>query len=433
MRGVQSTSLFRHRDFLKLWAGQTVSEVGSQVSLLAVPLAAVVTLGATPFEVGLLGTLQFLPFLLVGLPAGVWVDRWRRRRILIAADCGRLAALGSIPVAWAFGLWSDHAFGLAQLYVVGFVSGVLTVFFEVAYQAYLPSLVTREQIVDGNAKLTVTASIAQVAGPGVGGLLVALLKAPLAIAADALSYAASVISLVSIGASESPVARLERRSLRVELVEGLRFVLHHKVLRLIATCTGSFNFFSNLMSAVLILYAVRDLGMTPAVIGLWMTLGSLGTPVGAAMAPRLARALGAGRTLVVSVLVGTLSYLILPAAPRALAFPLFVLSGLLASLGVAYNITQVSLRQRLTPQRLQGRMNATMRFLVWGTIPLGSLAGGILGSALSPHAALWIGAIGIQVSVLPVLARPVRTLRRIDDAGPPELIEATLEGEPSAI
>ncbi|HEV7467596.1 MAG TPA: MFS transporter [Candidatus Dormibacteraeota bacterium] len=407
-------SLWRHPDFLRLWAGQTVSQVGSQVSFIAIPLTAVTVLGAGPFQTGLLGTLEFLPFLLFGLPAGVWVDRLPHRPVLIVADLGRMLALASVPVAWALGVLH-----LPQLYATGFVVGVLTVFFDVAYQSYLPALVEREQLVEGNSKLILTQSTAEVAGPGIGGLLVSLASAPYAVAADAASYAVSVVSLLLIRRSEPRRRARVRTGLRAELLEGLRFVLGHRLLRPIAACTGLYNLFANVGMAVLFVYAVRDLGLDAGTIGLWFSLGSLGGPLGALLVARLERRLGTGRTIVASAWVGLPSWLLLVLAPRSFPMPFLIASGIVGSLaGVAYNITQVSLRQAITPRHLQGRMNATTRFLIWGTIPLGAFAGGVMGSLIGLRTTLLAAAAGQLLAALPVTLSGVRRLRRVEDAMP---------------
>ena len=407
-------SLRRHPDFLRLWAGQTVSEVGSQVSFIAIPLTAVSVLGAGPFQTGLLAALQFLPFLLLGLPAGVWVDRLPHRPVLIVADLGRMLALASVPVAWALGLLR-----LPQLYATGFLVGVLTVFFDVAYQSYLPSLVEREQLVEGNSRLALTQSAAEVAGPGIGGLLVSLASAPYAVAVDAASYAVSVVSLLLIRRPQPPTRPRARTGLRAELLEGLRFVLGHRLLRSIAACTGLYNLFAHAGMAVLFVYAVRELGLDAGSIGLWFSLGSLGGPLGALLVARLERRLGTGGTIVASAWLGLPSWVLLVLAPRSFPMPFLIASGIVGSLaGVAYNITQVSLRQAITPRHLQGRMNATMRFLVWGTIPVGAFAGGVMGSIVGVRATLLAAAAGQLLAALPVTLSGVRTLRRVEDAMP---------------
>jgi MFS family permease len=413
-------SLWRHGDFLKLWAGQTVSELGSQVSVIAIPLTAVTVLGQGPLQTGLLGAFQYLPFLLLGLPAGVWVDRVAHRHVLIAADAGRAIALASVPVSWALG-W----LGMAQLYAVGFVVGVLTVLFDVAYCAYLPGLVERHQLVAGNSRLALTQSSAEVAGPGLGGVLVSVATAPYAVAADAVSYLVSVGSLLLIRRRETPPPPVPGRSLRGELVEGLRHVLGHPLLRAIAACTGLWNLFEHMGMAVLVVYAVRELGMGAGSIGLWFSLGSLGGPLGAALAGRLAERLGAGTTIAAAAWLGAPSWVLLVLAPRGHALPLLVASGVIGSAGgIAYNVTQLSLRQAITPQRLQGRMNATMRFLVWGTIPAGAVAGGVTGAFLGLRATLWMAAGGMVLAALPVTLSGVRSLRRIEDALPPPAVPA---------
>jgi len=402
-------SLWRHPDFLKLWAGQSISQLGSQVSLLAIPLTAVVTLGANAFQAGLLGTFEFLPFLLVGLPAGVWVDRMARRPVLILADVGRCIALATIPVAAGL-----HGLHMAQLYAVSFVVGVLTVFFDVAYQSYLPSLVEREQLVDGNGKLEFSRATAQIVGPGLGGALVGLVTAPVAIAADAASYVASVFSLLLIRRPEEVEPRESRRGMRAELGEGLRYVWRHPLLRPIAMCTGIGNFFGNMAMAVLILFAVRELGMSPALIGLAFSVGSIGAPIGAALSGRIAARIGAGHTIILAAVMFAVNWMFPPLATHGTALVMLIVAGLLGStFGVMYNITQVSLRQAIAPRRIQGRMNATMRFLVWGTIPLGTFTGGVLGSTLGLRTALWVGAGGQFLALIPPLLSPVPRVRSI--------------------
>ncbi|HEV7679656.1 MAG TPA: MFS transporter [Candidatus Dormibacteraeota bacterium] len=404
-----SPTLWRHSDFVKLWAGQSISQLGSQVSLLAIPLTAVVALGANAFQAGLLGTFEFLPFLLVGLPAGVWVDRMARRPVLIAADVGRTVALASIPIVAEM-----HMLHMPQLYMVSFVVGVLTVFFDVAYQSYLPSLVEREQLVDGNGKLEFSRATAEIAGPGLGGALVGVLTAPVAVAVDAGSYVLSVASLLLIRRKEVVEPRVAGSNLRSELAEGLRYVWRHPLLRPIAFCTGIGNYFGHIGTAVVILYAVRTLGMSPGLIGLWFSLGSIGAPLGALLAGRASRRFGAGHTIIGTAVLFSGSWLLVPLAPVGFPLPFLVASGVIGSLGsVMYNITQVSLRQAIAPRRIQGRMNATMRFLVWGTIPLGAFTGGLVGNSFGLRTALWLGAAGQFLAIIPPLLSPVPRVRSI--------------------
>jgi MFS family permease len=411
-------SLWRHADFMKLWTAETISQLGSQVSLLALPLVAITVLDASAFQVGLLGTVEFAPFVLVGLPAGVWVDRLRRRPVLVAGDLGRALALASIPLAYELGVLS-----IGQLYAVGFVTGVLTVFFDVAYQSYLPALVEPDQLVEGNSKLEISRSGAQIAGPGLAGGLIDLVTAPVAVLADALSFALSgaFIGLIRRGEPAPQRAPADRRrgSMRREIAEGLRYVLGHRLLRPIAACTATANLFNAVMFAVVVLYMVRQLGLRPAAIGLVFAAGNLGFLAGAVVSGRLAARAGIGRAIVLGEAVGALGALLVPLAPRGAAVPLLVAGMAVGTFGsTVYNVNQVSLRQAISPARLHGRMNATMRFMVWGTLPLGSLLGGALGTAIGLRPTLWVGAAGGLLAVLPVALSPVRSLPSIADAMP---------------
>ncbi len=416
-------SLWRHRNFRLLWIGQTISEAGSGVSYLAIPLVAVISLHAGAFAVGLLGTLQFLPFLLVGLPAGVWVDRLPRRAVMVVADAGRMLALGSIPVVAVLGHLT-----LVQLYAVGFGTGVLTVFFDVAYQSFLPALVPRERLAEGNSRLEFTRATTEVISPGVGGVLVRAMGPPIAVSIDAVSYLASVVFLLRVRmpreARHAPVGRSMLRELR----EGVSYVVRQPLLRAVAISIAVFNVAANAVNAILILYAVRDLGLSPAVIGFWFSVGSITSPAGAALASRLARRVGTGPAIIVLACMEAVAYLPIALAPRAFPLPLLICSGLLGGPGgVGYNVLQVSLRQSITPPRLLGRMNATMRFFVWGTIPLGAFVGGLTGSAIGLHNTIWLFAIAAVFTPLPLLLSAVRTLRDVGPLTPPSEPDLLLE------
>lgn len=403
-------SLWRHRDFLKLWIGETVSVLGSQVTQLALPLAAAVMLHATPVQMGILGAADTAPFLLIALFAGAWVDRMHRRRVMIVADFGRALLLGVVPVAYLAGWLS-----LELLYAVGFLAGVLTVFFDVAYQSYLPTLVDRSRLVEGNSKLEISRSVAGIAGPSLGGLLVQWLTAPVAMAVDAFSYLVSVAALLSIRRAEAPPERpAAAASIWREVGEGLRVVFGNPLLRAIAGCTATCNLFGAAAGSVLVLYATRDLHFDAVQLGLVLSAGSPGSLLGALLAGPLARRLGIGPTIVASAALGGLAMACAPLAtgPFPLKFALLAAGGFLGGFSaVVYNVSQVSLRQTVTPDRLLGRMNATMRFLVWGTLPLGSLLGGALGAAIHLRATLWLAALGSAAAALWVYASPVRALR----------------------
>jgi predicted MFS family arabinose efflux permease len=396
------------------------------VSQLALPFIAITILDASAFAVAALGTVEFLPFLLFTLPAGVWVDRLRRRAILITADYGRALLLFSVPLAYAF-----DALTLAQLYVVGFLVGTFTVFFDVAYMSYLPSLVARDQIIEGNSKLEVSRTTAQITGPGIAGGLIGLITAPYAVLVDAISFLTSGGFLSAIRKQEQkpePVAGTKPR-MRTELREGLQYVVRHPLLRPQAMCTGTSNFFSNVSFSIFLVYAVRTLGLSAEEIGLIFTLGGPGGLIGALLSQRITRRFGVGRTTIaMTFMFGTAGF-ILPLAPKSFPHPFLIAAGLILSFSiVVYNITQVSLRQAITPERIQGRMNSVMRFLVWGTIPLGSLTGGALASTIGLRETLFVGAAGGLLSGLPIiLSRAQRTLGQIPEPEPEAVTEAAME------
>jgi MFS family permease len=424
--------LWRHGDFLKLWSAETISQFGTQVTGLALPLVAIITLDVSAFEVSALVVVEFAPFLLISLPAGVLVDRLPRRPILIFGDLGRAVLLGTIPAAYALDILT-----IWQLYVVGFFVGVCTVFFDVAYQSYLPSLVDREQLVEGNSKLEVSRSGAQLGGPAIAGVLIEVLRAPYAILADAISFLVSGLFVVRIRKREENVPTRDQRreaksSMRAELGEGLRWVLGNPYLRTIAACTATFNFFSSLLNAILIIYLVRSLEMSPSMIGLMFAVANVGYLAGALTSNRVANKLGVGPTIIAGAVSGV-AWLLIPLAPQTAngAFPYIVAASTVTAYGVViYNVTQLSMRQAITPERLQGRMNSVMRFIVWGVMPLGTLLGGSIATAIDLRTAIWAGAIGVSLAWLPLLIGPIWSLRDVPQVGdePPEKLAQT-EGE----
>ncbi len=416
MRAWPTGGLWRHADFLKLWSAETVSQVGTQVSQLALPLAAILVLDASAFEVALLGGIQFLPFLLFTLPAGVWVDRLPRKPILVAGDLGRAVLLATVPVAYAL-----DALTIWQLYAVAFGVGVGTVFFDVAYQSYLPALVRQDQLVEGNSKLEISRSGALIAGPGLAGALVGALTAPYAILVDAVSFFGSAAFLVRIRTKEERPERAADAHLGRELVEGLRYLLRHRYWRPFAACTATSNFFSQVMFSIFLVYAVRELDLSPQLIGFSLIPVGIGGLAGALLANRLATRFGVGPTIIGSAAVFGPAALLVPLAPSSLPIPFLAASfALLGVAGIVYNITGISLVQTLTPERLLGRLNASRRFIVWGTIPLGALAGGVLATVFGLRAALLIGALGSCTCFLPILFSPLRTLRAMPTEQEPD-------------
>jgi MFS family permease len=410
--------LWQHRDFRSLWGAETISQFGTQVSLLALPLVAILVLKETTFKVALLTTVEYLPFLLFALPAGVWVDRLRRRPILVLADIGRAAALLSVPIAHWLGVLT-----IWQLYAVGFVTGVCTVFFDVAYQSYLPALVGREQIVEGNSKLELSRSAANIGGPGLAGLLVSALTAPVAVFVDAASFLASALLLGRIRQAEETPPREERRPLRVELVEGLRYVARQSLQRGMVACVALSNFSSNVAFSILLVYAVRELGLTAATIGLALAVGNVGPLLAALTARRISARLGVGRTIVGAACFFGPGILLIAAAPRDNPIPFIVAAMIVMGFGIViYNVTAISLIQAITPDRMLGRANASRRFIVWGVIPLGALAGGALGSWIGLRPTIVVGGIGAMLSVVPLVLSPIRSLVRVPESDHPDAI-----------
>jgi MFS family permease len=425
----QRSLLRTSRDFRLLWSGETISQFGTQVSYLALPLVAVKVLHASTFAVGLLTTAMFAAFLLIGLPAGAWVDRMRRRPVLVAADVGRALAMGSVPVAALLGHLT-----MAQLYAVAFVAGILTVFFDVAYQSYLPALVGREELVAGNALLETSRSAAQVAGPGAGGALVQLLTAPYAIVLDAVSFLFSAASITGIGAIEPPVEKPEGGpSLRREIGEGLRFVFGHPILRALAGSVATFNLFSASFDAIVIVFLARDLRLSAGVIGVLFTIGSVGSLLGALLTRRVSDWLGSARSIWLVSVATYPFWLLLPLTDRGPRLALFAFGSLVAFAGtVVFNVNAVAFRQTICPPRLLGRMNASMRFVVWGTLPLGGLLGGWLGSLIGTRGTMWVTGVGIVLSAPWLVLSPLRRMRDLPTGPEPDPAQPVPAIEPAA-
>jgi MFS family permease len=404
-----SKSLLRHFDFLKLWSAETFSVFGVQFSGLAIPWIAALTLKASPFEMGILGALSTVPFLVFGLFVGVWADRSRRRPIMIMSDIGRALALATVPI-------SALLFGpdMILLYVVSFTVGTLTVFDDVSSYAYLPSLIDPDQLVEANSRIETSRASAQVAGPSIAGILIQILTAPVTVIVDVGGYFGSAGFLSWIRKEESQVKRREQTSVVEDVREGLAIVFNNRYLWSIAGSTGTSNFFSSAIGALFILFATQELALNSAELGLVFTLGSVGALVGALLANRVGKRIGVGRTIVTSIFVGGMSWIAVYFASPSLGVPLLVLATFLGSIGsVIYNVNQVSFRQAIVPVEKQGRLNATMRFLVWGTIPVGSIVGGVLGGILGLRTAIGIAAVGGALAFLWVLLSPVRRITEI--------------------
>lgn len=403
------SALSRHSDLLKLWVGQTVSQLGSQVSLLAVPLTAVVTLGASATQVGILRAADTVPVLLVGLFAGAWVDRMRRRSILIAADVCRALLLASIPLAAVL-----HTMSIELLYVVGFLVGTLTVFFDVAYASFLPSLVPREKLVEANSKLEATNSAARVAGPSLGGLLVGWLTAPIAVAIDAASFGLSALLLGWIRMSEQVQGHSEDgQGMMRDIVEGLGVVVRNPTLRAVTATTSAWAISDSITFTVLVLFVIRELGVRPVWLGLIYAGVWVGFVPGTLLVSPANRRHGPGRTMVGGAVLSSFGGALTPVAggPTWLAVSILFLAMFLLGLGAGlFSINEISLKQSITPDRLLGRVNATTRVLALGATPLGALLGGALGDWIGLRPTLAVGAAGSFLGFLWVWFSPVRAL-----------------------
>jgi predicted MFS family arabinose efflux permease len=404
--------LRHHRDFLLLWTGQGVSDVGTAVSTVVVPLVAVVYLHASAFEVGLLSALQWLPWLLIGLPAGVWVDRSRARPLLIGCDLVRAAAIGSVPLAAALGRLT-----IGQLLAVGLVTGLATVLFQVAYQTYLPRLVAPDDLAEGNAKLQGTQAVAAVVGPGLGGLLVQVFRAPFALLADVASYLVSVLALTAITAPEPAPEGRTARSLRAEIAEGVRYVRADPLLRVLTISPAVGNCFFIGYEAIVVLFLVRTVHLQPGTVGVLLAAVGFGAVIGAALARTVARWLGTSRAIWLGMGVTQPFALLIPLTTRGAGLVFFVVGNLVMLAGVlVYNVTIGAFRQRYCPPAILGRVVASMRFVLFGSMPLGALLGGVLASALPVRTAVWLLVIGSTVPVLILYFSPLRSMRDLPTA-----------------
>ncbi|GIG86372.1 MFS transporter [Plantactinospora endophytica] len=409
-------SPWRIAAFRTLFTATTLSQLGTNVGYVAVPLIAVAALHASPGEVGALATLGTAAFLLIGLPAGAWLDRMRQRRVLIAADLARAGLLGSIPLAW----WLD-ALTLGQLYVVVLLTGAATVFFDVGSQSVLPRLVGRAGLVQANAAVVSLIAVANVAGRGAGGGLVQLLTAPVAVACAAVSHLGSALRLTAIGPVPPPPRPDRPAGLGRQIGEGLRHVFGNPELRALALTAAVGNLGSQMINTMLPVLFVRDLDLPAGALGLFWAAGGVGLLLGARCARPVARRLGHGRALGLAGICMAPAALLVPTVDRG---PWWWLAGagwLLAMSKIGLdNVLGVSLRQRMTTDALLGRVNATFRFLLTGALALGAAVAGLLGELVGVRVTLWVGAALLATAFLPVFVSPVRTRRELPRQPDPE-------------
>ena len=405
------TGLWKQADFMRLWAGQTISVFGSMIGGTAMTFTAILVLNATPFQMGVLNSMQILPAVIMSLVAGAWVDRVRRRPLLIGADLGRALLLATIPLAALLG-----ALHIGQIYLVALVVSLLTLFFDVAYQSYLPGLIGRQDVLEGNSKLSASAAVAEFGGFSLGGWLVQILTAPLAILIDAASFLVSALTLSWIRRREAVVVPDKQPDLRREVVEGLREVLFHPLLRASAVGILIHHVADGLYGALVVLYMSRGLGFDPGLLGMIWAVGGISSFLGAALAPRLTKRLGFGLAMVFGLATFGISQLLIPLASGATWISALLLIGQQLGDGffMLYEINQVSLRQGLASERVLGRVNATMRFLSLGATLAGSLLGGWLGGLVGVRLMLFVGACGTLLAALALGLSPLRKYKGTD-------------------
>lgn len=402
-----SSGLWKHRDFLKLWTGETVSHLGVQVTNLAIPLTAAIVLGATPSQMGLLGALAYLPYLLVGLFAGVWVDRYRRLPILQAANLLRSIFLAVIPVSVFFGFLS-----FKLLYLVAFAVGICAVFFDVAYQSFLPSIVRSDQLMEGNSKMETSRSAAQIVGPGLSGVLAQLLTAPLTIFITAGTFLISALFLSRIETKEVKIAYRGQGEKNIwnSMAEGIGYVFREPSIFALTRCAVIWNFSWNIVFTVYVLYAMREIGVTPDVLGIMYAVGGVGLLLGAMVANRVTNRFGMGPTLVWSGITASCGgpLLALVHDEKLLAILFMAAGQFILSFGSCiFSIAFVSLRQSIVPDRFMGRVSGVTRFASYGAYSIGAIAGGYLGSTFGLRSTLAIGAVGLFTGVFTLFFSPL--------------------------
>ncbi len=404
--------LWHHADFLRLWSGQTVSVFGSMVGRAAMSFTAVLFLYATPFQMGLLNAAELAPGFLVGLFAGAWVDRLRRRPLLIGADLGRAFVLFSIPLAALLGVLH-----IQQLFVVALLVSILSIIFDVAYQSYLPGLIEKNNIVEGNSKLTASAAIAEVGGFSIGGWLVQIFTAPFAILIDATSFIVSAVTIGLIRNRETETPPTESANLRSEIVAGLKLVFYQPFLRAGAVSVLVQSLAGGIFGALVVLYMSRGLGFNPGVLGIIWAVGGVSSFLGASLAPRITGRLGSGPAMVMGLGLFGLSELFVPLASGAtlLSAVFLVIQQLGDGFFVIYDINLLSLRQLLVDERMLGRVNATMQIIALGASLVGALLGGLLGQTIGVRSTLFLSAGGSLLAALLLAVSPISRLKTVAD------------------
>ena len=408
--------LLRGADFRNLWLGQTVSLFGDQVTLIALPLAAVLVLHAGAAEMGYLTAAALIPHLLFSLPAGAWLERVERRRwLMIASDVARAGFLAGIPIAYAL-----DSLTFAQLYAVAFLTGTLAVVFDIAYMTLYVAVTKRDDYVEANALLNGSRAFSNVAGPSIGGILVQILSAPAALLADAFSFLASALFLTRIGAQEPPLEPAEG-GMWAQVMEGLRFILGHSILRPSLISVATLNFFNFVFAALFILYATRELHVRSGTLGIVLGAGAVGGLLGAVVSARLGRRIGIGPAFVLGMVAFPAPLLLVPLAggPKPVVLGMLFTAEFLSALGVMIlDINAGAIIVAFTPHRLRSRATGAFRFVNYGVRPLGALAGGALGSAFGLRPTLWFAAAAGVLGVLWLVPSPVPRLLELPEEEP---------------
>ena len=412
MSSEKSFSVLRNRNFQYLWAGQTVSAIGDQMTGLALPVLAITMLHASEWQIGMMNAAGMSMFLLIGLPAGAWVDRWLKRRVMIFADLVRALVLLSVPLAWWAGVLD-----VTYLIVGAAIISAANVFFDVSYQSVLPIMLPKDQLPKANSALETTKQTSMLLGPAVIGFLLTIVKAPILMVADSISYFVSLFSISMIKIDESRIAKKDRGRLRDEITEGVKFVTKHPIIGRITASTATFNFFNSGVNTLVPILVLRNMDVSPALFGLAFSVAAGAGLAGALSAAKIGAWIGQGNTVIAGLMLTSVASFGFPIAAvigDASALPIVIItSALIAFCSLVFNITQVSARQALCPEHLLGRMNASIRFFVWGVMPISALLAGAFATWFGIAPVLFVGAAGAVLSTWFIFASPLRGMKNI--------------------
>jgi MFS family permease len=412
MSSEKTASVLRNRNFQFLWSGQTISAIGDQMTGLALPVLAVTMLQASEWQIGMMNAAGMSMFLLIGLPAGAWVDRWLKRRVMILADLVRMLVVLSVPLAWWAGILN-----MTFLIVGAAVISAANVFFDVAYQSVLPIMLPKEQMAKANSALETTKQTSMLAGPAVIGFLLTVFKPPLLMLVDSLSFLVSLISVSRIKMDESTIAKKDRGKLSEEIIEGVKFVTKHPIIGRITASTSLFNFFTAGVHTLVPVLVLRNMDVSPALYGLVFTAAAGSGLVGALSAAKIGQRIGQGNTVILALVISglaTFGFAYAALVGNASALPLVIIAESVMSFGgLVYNITQVSARQALCPEHLLGRMNASIRFFVWGVMPVSALLAGAFSTWFGLTPVFFVGSVGAVLATWFIFASPLRGMKNI--------------------